>query len=180
VTIIAGETVTWTNDEQGVSHTVSSDTPGVFDSGALVPGATFRVTLANPGTYTYHCNFHPSMGGIVVVLAAGGAQEATPIPTAAAPTPTPTPAGPAPATATATPTAAGATGATATASPAAASPTGVPGSPPAGGTAAPSATPAPGAGDDDEDGPGTPLILAGLVALVVAVAIGGALLVRRR
>jgi plastocyanin len=36
VTITAGETVTWTNDEQGVSHTVSSDTPGVFDSGALL------------------------------------------------------------------------------------------------------------------------------------------------
>ncbi len=42
-----------------------------FDSGPLAPGAApFEVTFGTPGTFTYHCNFHPMQG--TVTVAAGG------------------------------------------------------------------------------------------------------------
>jgi plastocyanin len=67
LTIPAGATVTWTNVGQR-SHTVSAD-DGSFDSGRLDPGETFSHTFAEPGTYTYHCGFHPEMQGTIIVTA---------------------------------------------------------------------------------------------------------------
>lgn len=66
-TVPAGTKVTWTN-EDSVAHTVTSDaTPPLFDSGPLAPGATYSFTFTTPGTYPYHCNYHSSMHGTVVV-----------------------------------------------------------------------------------------------------------------
>lgn len=65
ISVPAGTTVTWVNGD-GVAHTVTSDS-GAFDSGAIAPGASFGVTFSTPGTYTYHCAFHPMMTGTVVV-----------------------------------------------------------------------------------------------------------------
>jgi plastocyanin len=58
-----GTTVTWTNNDP-TPHTITAD-DGSFDSGAIMAGATFSRAFDRPGTYSYHCMFHPSMQGKV-------------------------------------------------------------------------------------------------------------------
>ncbi len=65
VTIKAGESVAWTNQDSA-THTVVGDN-GEFQSGDLANGADFAFTFDKAGTYTYHCGIHPSMKGTVVV-----------------------------------------------------------------------------------------------------------------
>ncbi len=65
ITVAAGTTVTWTNFD-GAPHTVSADN-GSFDSGTIGSGGSYSLTFTAPGTYTYHCNIHPSMTGVVYV-----------------------------------------------------------------------------------------------------------------
>ena len=65
VTINAGDTVSWSNDDTA-AHTVTSGTPaggpdGVFDSSLFMAGATFDVTFDNSGSYDYFCMVHPWM-----------------------------------------------------------------------------------------------------------------------
>lgn len=77
ITVQAGTKVNWVNNGPS-SHSVTSDTTGQFDSGALAApmgngyggmtnGGLFQVTFATPGTYKYHCMFHPSMHGTITV-----------------------------------------------------------------------------------------------------------------
>jgi plastocyanin len=61
----AGTTVTWMNSDW-TPHTVTAD-DGSFDSGRIDPGASFQWTFDTPGTYAYHCAFHPLMMGAVTV-----------------------------------------------------------------------------------------------------------------
>lgn len=65
LTVAAGTTVTWVNQDV-VIHTVTSD-DGLFDSGSMRPGDRFSLTFATPGTFTYACIPHPFMRGTVVV-----------------------------------------------------------------------------------------------------------------
>ncbi len=80
VTVPAGATVTWTNTGSR-PHTVTAD-DGSFDSGRLDPGEQFSQTFDQPGTFTYHCGFHPEMQGSIVVTdaqeQAAESDEATP------------------------------------------------------------------------------------------------------
>lgn len=76
LTITAGDTVTWTN-EDAVAHTATSAT-GAFDSGDLAQGSSFSFTFTTPGTYAYICSPHPEMTGQIVVQAAAPAQTAAP------------------------------------------------------------------------------------------------------
>jgi plastocyanin len=72
VTIKAGETVTWTNEE-GVPHDVEkTGGPGPqFSSGpegGMMEGDTFEHTFDQAGTYEYVCRVHaPGMAGTVEV-----------------------------------------------------------------------------------------------------------------
>lgn len=68
ITIKVGTAVVWTNST-GVAHTATSDPSSAvsWDSGLVSPGSTFTFTFTRPGTYTYHCNVHPSMTGTIVV-----------------------------------------------------------------------------------------------------------------
>jgi plastocyanin len=67
ITVPLGATVTWTNTG-ATGHTVTSDDDGAsFDSGNVDPGATFSFTATAPGTFTYHCGFHPWMTGSLTV-----------------------------------------------------------------------------------------------------------------
>jgi plastocyanin len=64
--VSVGETVNWTNDEDGVGHTTTSD-DGVWQSGTLNPGDTFEHTFEEAGTFTYFCSIHPSMTATITV-----------------------------------------------------------------------------------------------------------------
>jgi plastocyanin len=61
----AGQQVTWTNKQQGVTHTVTAD-GGAFDH-QLPSAATFSFTFAKAGSFPYHCTIHSSMHGTIVV-----------------------------------------------------------------------------------------------------------------
>ena len=74
VTVKAGTTVTWTNDDDD-SHTVASRSK-FFKSKALDTGDKFSFTFTTPGTYDYICSVHPYMTGAVVVEAATGGNAA--------------------------------------------------------------------------------------------------------
>ena len=65
VSVPIGTRVTWSNDDPA-PHTVTAD-GGKFDSRQLDPGATFSMLLDAPGTFSYHCEIHPTMVGTVVV-----------------------------------------------------------------------------------------------------------------
>lgn len=64
LTVKAGTTVTWTNQD-GVSHTVTSQ--GVFNSGVLANGQSFQHLFDTAGTFDYGCSIHPSMKGKIIV-----------------------------------------------------------------------------------------------------------------
>ncbi len=66
ITVTAGTTVTWTN-EDGFDHTVKSEDGTFAESDNLGEGETFSVTFDEPGTYAIGCGIHPSMAGTVVV-----------------------------------------------------------------------------------------------------------------
>ncbi len=72
VTVTAGSTISWTNNQSGVPHTVTAD-DGSFDSGRLSTGQTFSMTFSAAGTIAYHCSIHPTMHGTIVVTAASAA-----------------------------------------------------------------------------------------------------------
>lgn len=64
-TIKKGTKVTWANQSQA-PHTVTSDTKGwKFNKSLDKKAITF--TFSKPGTYRYHCRFHPGMNGKIVV-----------------------------------------------------------------------------------------------------------------
>lgn len=74
ISVSAGTTVRWTNDDAQV-HTVTSGTSdgtigtadGGFESPFMNPGDTFTHTFDTPGTYDYFCVPHPWMRATVTV-----------------------------------------------------------------------------------------------------------------
>jgi plastocyanin len=70
LTIQVGTTVVWKNMTQ-VAHTVTSDDKKSFDSGTNNPiapqGGTFSFKFTSPGTFAYHCSFHPFMKATIIV-----------------------------------------------------------------------------------------------------------------
>ncbi len=84
MTVPAGTTIKWTNQD-GPTHTVTSDTAGVFDSGNLATGKSFSFTFNTPGNFAYHCSIHPTMMGSVVVTAAAAPPSTTAASTTAPP-----------------------------------------------------------------------------------------------
>jgi plastocyanin len=65
-TVKLGSVITWTNNDS-VQQSVTSDTPGVFDSGPLAPGATWQHTFAQAGTFPYHSTGGQVYGTLLVV-----------------------------------------------------------------------------------------------------------------
>jgi amicyanin len=74
ITVKAGTTVTWINEDD-VPHTIVSSSK-VFKSKALDTADKFSFTFTTPGTYDYFCSLHPHMTGAVVVEAASGSNAA--------------------------------------------------------------------------------------------------------
>jgi plastocyanin len=81
-----GTTVTWTNQDT-VPHTTTSDAAPSWDSGVLNKGASFSFTFTKAGTFTYHCNVHPTMHGTITVIPAASPTPTVRPPTATAPAP---------------------------------------------------------------------------------------------
>jgi plastocyanin len=72
LTVAAGTTITFVN-EDSIDHTVTAGTreapqPELFDGELPERGATFELTLDEPGTYDYFCQRHsgPGMTGTII------------------------------------------------------------------------------------------------------------------
>jgi len=65
LTVAAGTTVRWTNQDEE-THTVTSTT-NLFASAGLDLGEAYTYTFAAPGVYVYTCDLHPFMQGTIVV-----------------------------------------------------------------------------------------------------------------
>ena len=66
IEIAAGDTVTWTNQDE-VPHTATGEDRDVLQSGTISPGASFSQTFPEAGEFGYFCEFHPNMTGTIVV-----------------------------------------------------------------------------------------------------------------
>ncbi|ERB50152.1 copper-binding protein [Rhodococcus sp. P27] len=64
--VMPGQVLTIQNNDT-VEHSVTSDTAGLFNED-IEAGETETITVPNePGTYTFHCTYHPSMRGTLTV-----------------------------------------------------------------------------------------------------------------
>jgi amicyanin len=70
LTIKAGTTVTWTNEDD-IPHTVVA-TAKAFKSKVLDTDDKFSFTFTTAGSYEYFCSLHPHMTGTIVVEGAAG------------------------------------------------------------------------------------------------------------
>ncbi|HYY89161.1 MAG TPA: cytochrome P460 family protein [Chloroflexota bacterium] len=66
VTVRAGTTVTWSNEDEAV-HTVTAVDKS-WDSGRLPIGGTFSQTFTDAGEYDFFCTIHPTMKGTISVI----------------------------------------------------------------------------------------------------------------
>ena len=69
LTVTAGATVTWKNEDDS-PHRIG-DKDGTLKSAALDTDDTFSHTFAAPGEYPYICTIHPYMVGKIIVKPAG-------------------------------------------------------------------------------------------------------------
>ena len=65
LTITAGTTVTWVNQDDTPHRVASIDK--IFASDALDTGDQFTYRFTAPGTYSYYCSIHPKMTATIVV-----------------------------------------------------------------------------------------------------------------
>lgn len=77
ITVVAGATMTWTNDDPIDHDVTSTDGPGsdeattsLFASETLAQGDAFSHTLEDPGTYQYECTLHATMQSMHAVVIA--------------------------------------------------------------------------------------------------------------
>ncbi|MFE7274912.1 plastocyanin/azurin family copper-binding protein [Streptomyces sp. NPDC057623] len=80
LTVTAGSTVTWTNQDTAPHDVKTTSGPAAIHSPMLNKGGSWSFTFTTPGTYAYYCTVHPNMTARIVV------QPAPPATSAAAPT----------------------------------------------------------------------------------------------
>jgi plastocyanin len=68
LTIDAGDTVTWVNNDI-VAHTATA-ADGSFDSRMIAAGKSWKQTFTSKGDFAYVCKYHPTMKGTLKVRAA--------------------------------------------------------------------------------------------------------------
>ena len=66
LTVKAGTTVTWTNQDD-IPHGIGSANNAFPKSKALDTDDSYSFTFTTPGTYQYFCYLHPKMVGSIVV-----------------------------------------------------------------------------------------------------------------
>jgi plastocyanin len=67
ITVKAGESVKWTNDEKRASHSIWFKGEGLPESERMLHGDSWERRFDKPGTYPYTCGPHPEMKGVVEV-----------------------------------------------------------------------------------------------------------------
>ena len=72
VHIGTGTPISWDNPTADL-HSITHDgcktgERCAFDSGPLGPNGTFTVPHLPPGSYSYHCSFHPIMRGVLIAV----------------------------------------------------------------------------------------------------------------
>ena len=66
-TVQVGQSVTFRNEDL-VPHTATADdSTRKFESGTIAANGTWRFTARRKGVMSYHCRFHPTMRGTIVV-----------------------------------------------------------------------------------------------------------------
>ncbi|MGN6217341.1 MAG: cupredoxin domain-containing protein [Solirubrobacterales bacterium] len=66
VVVQVGGKVIWQNEDTA-AHTATADDSS-FDTGTIEDGKLGSATFKEPGTFTYHCEIHPTMHGTVEVV----------------------------------------------------------------------------------------------------------------
>jgi plastocyanin len=67
ITIKKGTTIKWVNYDS-VKHTVTGDKSSYsINSGIVLAGKSYQKTFNTAGTYYYHCNYHSTMNGKIIV-----------------------------------------------------------------------------------------------------------------
>jgi plastocyanin len=66
ISVAPGAQITVLNKDSA-EHTVTSDTVGEFDSEVMGNASSTFTAPNQPGTYAFHCTYHPSMVGTLVV-----------------------------------------------------------------------------------------------------------------
>lgn len=90
ITVTAGDSITWTNQDEAPHTVTTSSGPQAINSPNLSKGQSFTYTFTVPGTYNYYCAVHPDMRAQVVVKPAAAppsTSSAAAKPTSAAPPP---------------------------------------------------------------------------------------------
>lgn len=67
ITVKAGTTVTWTNQDSDAHTVTSQNNSGPLSSVALNTGQSYSYKFTKPGTYSYLCTIHPFMTATVTV-----------------------------------------------------------------------------------------------------------------
>lgn len=66
LTISAGDTVTWVNEDRP-RHSVWEDSGDTFDTGLLANGESASVTFNAAGSFSYRCRPHGNMRGSITI-----------------------------------------------------------------------------------------------------------------
>lgn len=66
LTLAAGDSVVWVNKDI-IPHTATSKKEGLFDSGMIESGKSWKHTFKTKGELAYVCVFHPTMKGTLRV-----------------------------------------------------------------------------------------------------------------
>ena len=64
--VAVGTTITWTM-ATSITHTVTSNQIGLFDTTLITNGQAFSHTFNSVGDFGYHCNLHSGMTGTIRV-----------------------------------------------------------------------------------------------------------------
>jgi plastocyanin len=72
LTVEVGDSVVWVNKE-AFPHTATSK--GAFDSTEISAGKSWQFTPDAAGEFPYVCTYHPTMKGVLRVVAAGAARR---------------------------------------------------------------------------------------------------------